>query len=391
MKKYLCLYAFILVTFCTFISCSNRDEDDVVKQTDSSFIKKHLLGIWKTSFLYDDWTYIKLDADGTLEYNEQYDFIESYHKAFWIFDEDEHIISIYSENGEEAFTLKIVMSDNGNSWAGYTLNGTSTYSFFRIATYEEMMTSECAVLGSLTFSPDSCKGITTATISIESHGFNCVLADIVMIHDEDTIIINDWKESEDKRNIVFDVNVSKFEGTCTFAVYADVKLLNLETNKVENAKSNTIYADITILQQPLSGQWTGNFGMFYDYEYRGQIYTFNSYDTDIVFYPDYNYATHGYGYEVDFYNEGPRTKMSFRFFWKINGGNIYLDYPGRSEKNTTIRDYSLDRYYFTGCFENGTQQFSLRKMADFYNWNDYSGYDYRYWDNPDWNWDSYIK
>ena len=35
----------------------------------------------------------------------------------------------------------------------------------------------------------------------------------------------------------------------------------------------------------LSGQWTGDFGMYYDYEYRGHILTFDSYDTDIVFYP----------------------------------------------------------------------------------------------------------
>ena len=40
----------------------------------------------------------------------------------------------------------------------------------------------------------------------------------------------------------------------------------------------------------LTGQWQGNWGMYYDYEYRGKIFTFDSYDTDIVFYPDYDYA-----------------------------------------------------------------------------------------------------
>ena len=29
----------------------------------------------------------------------------------------------------------------------------------------------------------------------------------------------------------------------------------------------------------LSGQWYGDFGMYYEYEYRGHIYTFDSYDT----------------------------------------------------------------------------------------------------------------
>lgn len=166
-------------------------------------------------------------------------------------------------------------------------------------------------------------------------------------------------------------------------------LMNLTMLMTASLMMTSCMDDDTAESITLSGQWTGNFGMFYDYEYRGQIYTFNSYDTDIVFYPDYNYATHGYGYEVDFYNEGPRTKMSFRFFWEINRGNIYLDYPGYPEYNTIIRDYSLSSYYFTGYFENSTQQFRLRKLADFYNWNDYSGYDYHYWDDPYWNWNSY--
>ena len=26
----------------------------------------------------------------------------------------------------------------------------------------------------------------------------------------------------------------------------------------------------------LSGQWTGNFGMYYDYEYRGRVYSFDA-------------------------------------------------------------------------------------------------------------------
>ena len=80
-------------------------------------------------------------------------------------------------------------------------------------------------------------------------------------------------------------------------------LMNLTMLMTASLMMTSCMDDDTAESITLSGQWTGNFGMFYDYEYRGQIYTFNSYDTDIVFYPDYNYATHGYGYEVDFYND----------------------------------------------------------------------------------------
>ena len=45
----------------------------------------------------------------------------------------------------------------------------------------------------------------------------------------------------------------------------------------------------------LSGQWKGDFGMYYTFEYKGQWYKANSYNTDIVFYPHHDYATYGTG------------------------------------------------------------------------------------------------
>ena len=39
----------------------------------------------------------------------------------------------------------------------------------------------------------------------------------------------------------------------------------------------------------LSGEWRGNFGMYYDYvDARGNVYTFDSYDTYLTFIPAYN-------------------------------------------------------------------------------------------------------
>ena len=46
----------------------------------------------------------------------------------------------------------------------------------------------------------------------------------------------------------------------------------------------------------LSGQWQGDWGMYYGYTYpNGDYVEYDSYDTDIIFDPDYEYATHGYG------------------------------------------------------------------------------------------------
>lgn len=169
-----------------------------------------------------------------------------------------------------------------------------------------------------------------------------------------------------------------------------VTLKNLVLLLIMSMTMTSCMDEDTAESMTLSGQWTGDFGMYYNYEYRGKIYTFNSYDTDIVFYPDYNYATHGYGYEIDYYYEGPYNEMSFKFFWEINRGVIYLDYPGNSEYNTKIFDYSLSGYYFTGYFSNGSEPFRLKKLTDFYDWNYYSGYgDYYYFDDPYWNWGSY--
>lgn len=144
----------------------------------------------------------------------------------------------------------------------------------------------------------------------------------------------------------------------------------------------------------LSGQWTGDFGMYYEIEYQDRhgdrkIATFDSYDTDIEFIPDHEYATHGYGYQVDFYEYGPRRKMSFKFYWDIDHGNIHLTYPGYPEYNAVIRDYHLDYDYFSGFFGESNSLFKLRKIADFYDWSPYYAYEWHYWDYPDWTWDDY--
>jgi len=134
----------------------------------------------------------------------------------------------------------------------------------------------------------------------------------------------------------------------------------------------------------LSGQWQGDFGMFYEYvDGNGRIFTFDSYDTDIVFYPEYDYATHGWGKQVDWYEYGPYEYQYYRFNWSIRYGVIYLTYPDAPELNTRISDYRLSYDYFTGYFAGSSSRFQLGKIADYYNWNYYNG-TYGYNDRPNW-------
>jgi len=141
----------------------------------------------------------------------------------------------------------------------------------------------------------------------------------------------------------------------------------------------------------LSGQWQGNWGMYYEVENprTGEIVAFDSYDTDIVFYPQYDYATYGDGYQVDWYEEGPYSRMSYRFTWSISNGIIYMNYPGFPEYNTSIRNYHMNSSRFTGYFSNGTEPFYLHKIADFYDWSYYDDWDYHYWEYDSWSWDGY--
>ena len=129
----------------------------------------------------------------------------------------------------------------------------------------------------------------------------------------------------------------------------------------------------------LSGDWKGDFGMYYDYYNRHGEYveTFDCYDTDIRFVPDYKYATHGRGYQVDYYDFGPYKRLYHTFDWDVRNERIYLTYHGEREYDTVIRDYRMSSHYFEGYFSTGSDKFKLVKLNDFYwdsHWGDY-GYD----------------
>lgn len=131
----------------------------------------------------------------------------------------------------------------------------------------------------------------------------------------------------------------------------------------------------------LSGDWYGDFGMYYwTIDRRGNEIRYDSYDTDISFYPSYDYATYGKGYEVDYYKVGPYKKIYHSFNWEIRNGNIYLTYHDEREYDTVIRDYRMSSYLFTGYFDTGTSRFELKKYSDYYDWDPY-------WD--DWGYDGW--
>lgn len=117
----------------------------------------------------------------------------------------------------------------------------------------------------------------------------------------------------------------------------------------------------------LSGQWTGDFGMYYTYN--GRAYDANY--TDIVFYPEYSGATYGWGKEVDFYAFGPVEYVYHKFDWKLRDGVVDLMYYRDDYLNTFIRDYNMNNDYFQGYFGNTDDRFSLRKIKDYYDWTPY--------------------
>lgn len=134
----------------------------------------------------------------------------------------------------------------------------------------------------------------------------------------------------------------------------------------------------------LSGEWRGDFGMYYTYvDGRGRHYTFDSYDTRLTFIPAYAHALHGRGTQVDYYEYGPYVYQYYKFSWSVNNGNIYLTYDYDHELDTRISNYRMTNDYFSGTFASSGTSFRLYKIADYYNWTPYVniyGYDSRdYW------------
>ncbi len=123
----------------------------------------------------------------------------------------------------------------------------------------------------------------------------------------------------------------------------------------------------------LSGQWYGDFGMYYSDGYD----TWYATTTDIRFIPNNGYSRRGTGEEVDYFNRPcPIRYQSFFFYWEIRDGVIYLDYPHNPDLNVAIYDYRLDYDYFSGYFGDSHEWFRLVKLSGYNDWNLYDPYNY---------------
>lgn len=137
----------------------------------------------------------------------------------------------------------------------------------------------------------------------------------------------------------------------------------------------------------LSGEWRGDFGMYYTYvDGRGRHHTFDSYDTRLTFIPAYAHALHGRGTQVDYYEYGPYEYQYYKFSWSVNNGNIYLTYDYDHELDTRISNYRMTNDYFSGTFASSGTSFRLYKIADYYNWTPYVNI-YGYGSRYDWDYD----
>lgn len=135
----------------------------------------------------------------------------------------------------------------------------------------------------------------------------------------------------------------------------------------------------------LTGEWYGDFGMYYTYSYKGFVYTFDSYDTDLSFYPAYDHATFGDGIQIDYYAHGPYEYQYYTFNWDLVDGRIFLTYPGAHELDTEIYDYELSSNFFSGYFGNSDVFFELDKVENYYDdyYYSFSG-DYYYTPRSNW-------
>ncbi len=113
----------------------------------------------------------------------------------------------------------------------------------------------------------------------------------------------------------------------------------------------------------LSGEWHGNWNMWYEDEY-GDRWTSN--ETYLRF--DRSHSTSGTGTQVDYYRRGPYEYLVYRFNWRVSNGVIYLTYPHDPEMDVNIYNYHLDNGVFDGYFGSSRTSFQMDKVSTFEYW-----------------------
>ena len=124
----------------------------------------------------------------------------------------------------------------------------------------------------------------------------------------------------------------------------------------------------------LSGEWEGDMGMFIDYA----GYRYNAHNTWIAFHPDYEWATHGYGEEIDYFpSSAPYYCQNLYFEWRIRDHVLYLTYPYNHNLDVAIYDYHFRKSRTVLEFSINNEYFCrLNKLRDYQdNW--------YWWDHDD--------
>ena len=176
-----------------------------------------------------------------------------------------------------------------------------------------------------------------------------------------------------KRFILYFGSIAR--GNCFLSIIFMIAALSFSScNEIEDINQSIV----------LSGEWRGDFGMYYDYiDKYGRTHTFDSYDTRITFTPAYSYASHGRGTQVDYYDYGPYEYQYYKFSWSVENGILYLSYDYDHQLDTRISNYRMTNDYFSGTFSLTGTSFRLRKIADYYNWSPYVS-TFGYLDRYDW-------
>jgi len=138
--------------------------------------------------------------------------------------------------------------------------------------------------------------------------------------------------------------------------------------------------------EDLSGEWVGDMGVGIDLG--GSTYWAVS--TYMAFYPDYEYATHGYGEEIDYFdNHCPYHHQNYFFHWWIQNRVLYIEYPGNHLLDVALPDYAFHYSYGRKAmsFTIDGAPHRLFKLSDYYYDSYYDTYYYDdYYSYDDWIW-----
>ena len=124
----------VVMALPMMVACGGSD--------DETSVRDQLVGIWESNMLSSCWKCFKLEADGTVVYDlhPKYNdngILENYHHhiASWVYIEEEKTIKMYTDDQYYSYTLKVDMSESGNSWTGYKRNNKGEldiYNFTRL-------------------------------------------------------------------------------------------------------------------------------------------------------------------------------------------------------------------------------------------------------------------